>query len=1044
MNSQNSYSRNVFITILVIILFACSVFAGTTGKIAGIVTDKETGNPLPGANVILVNTTRGASTDNNGYFYILNVQPGRYSLKSSVIGYKIMTVSDIRVQVDLTSTVNFELNSTVLEGEEVIVTAERLAVELDVTGSQIIMDIGYLDRAPIADLRGAISQQTGIQNTGTTSFIRGGTSTELNVIMDGTSLNSGIIGDNYQGMNTTAIQEIAIMTGGFNAEYGQAMSGIVNIITRQASTTERGIQGSFQYKTRPAGKYHWGANMYSKDLLKYTEYDLGYWNGEAADAPDYYAWYFNTYFGPGTPTNDSQWNGTKAPTGAQLLDKFDEQMTPDPIMGDYTERTQHEFEGTIYGSFMDNMSFLVSGRYLKGVNIFPQAQEYNPEYNIQAKFDYHISTNQKVTLSLMKGYYKSAGYTTSNWNNMETAQEARWQRNAEVTHPYWEDNMFAPWGGQWQKGPQEKDFFMSSLAYHHMLSNSTFYDVHASYVTDLMEELADYSKMTQPLSVVPWGNSQYDLTGAYNLNARYVALGNRSDSKVVSVKADLVSQVSDAHKIKTGVEFKSYNLDYKHYWFEFAGTDIWHLDNVWDGKPMEFSTYIQDKLEYPGSGIVANIGLRLDAFNANKKYPSSIFDPLGIQPWNGGDGVRPSNISNFWPAHTNPPIGWFTKEGGTEPNNDYSHYFPDEAYEGKNTVDSEWKFALAPRIGISFPITATSKLRFNYGHFYQRPSWTKLMGFPISWQDNDPYNTARMDQWAGWSGNPGLEYERTIQYELGFTKSMLEKYRLDLVGFYKDQSKMTQFGFSGTYSLNGSISDGGWDGANWETFSIVHSSASQDNNNVFYTNNAYRDIRGLEATFERLFNGVWSARLTVNYSLNTGGVNGYWMYDEDEENIHQPHGFEEAKGNWLSSTVVKGDIALVTPRKFGILGDISVAFYYEWFSGPEYTYYSPDYTGLQRPNNKRWSAHKKGDLKFTKQFVLGGVSPIIGLEIYNLFNNHDENLLGGYDLTQWEEEGILPQAGVLDWTNTEDDIWWFYNSRSNPKRMIYLTLALEL
>ncbi len=760
MISHVNYSRNTIITIMVIIFLTCNLFAGTTGKIAGIVTDRETGNPLPGANVLLENTSRGASTDENGYFYILNVQPGIYSLKSSVIGYEILIKSNIRVTVDLTSTINFELNSTVLEGEEVTVTAERLAVELDVTGSQNIMDIGYLERAPIADLRGAISQQTGIQQTGATAFIRGGTATELNVMMDGVSLNSGIIGDNYQGMNTTAIQEIAVMTGGYNAEYGSAMSGIVNIITRQASTTQRGIHGSFQYKTRPSGKYHWGANMYSKDLLKYTEYDLDHWNGEAADAPDYYAWYFNTYYGPGTPTNDSQWNGTNAPTGAQLLAKFDEQMTPDPIMGDYAERTQHEFEGTIYGSFMDNMSFLLSGRYLKGVNIFPQAQEYNPEHNIQAKFDYHISTNQRVTLNLMKGYYKNAGYTQSNWNSMETAQEARWQRNAEVTHPYWEDNMYAPWGGQWQKPPQEKDFFMSSLAYHHTLSNSTFYDVQASYVTDLMEELADYSKMTQPLSVVPWGNSQYDLTGAYNLNARYVSLGNRSDSKVASVKANLVSQVSDAHKIKTGVEFKSYNLDYKHYWFEFSGTDIWHLDNVWDGKPMEFSTYIQDKLEYPGSGIIANIGLRLDAFNANKKYPSSIFDPLGLQPWNGGDGVRPSNVSEFWPALGSEPLDWFTKEGGTEPNNDYSHYFPDEAYDGKNTVESEWKFALAPRIGISFPITVTSKLRFNYGHFYQRPSWTKLMGFPISWQDNDPYNTARMDQWAGWTGNPGLEYEK--------------------------------------------------------------------------------------------------------------------------------------------------------------------------------------------------------------------------------------------------------------------------------------------
>lgn len=1044
MKYNKSYARNLFISILIIFLMTCNVFAGTTGKIAGIVKDAKTGNPLPGANVILENTSRGSSTDENGYFYILNVQPGRYSIKTSVIGYEVTTVSDVLVAADRTVTINFDLNTTVLEGEEVTVSAERKAVELDVTGSENVMDTGFLERSPISDLRDAVSQQTGIQQTGTTTFLRGGTAAELNVVMDGTSLNSGIIGDNYQGMNTTAIQEISVMTGGYSAEYGQAMSGIINVVTKQASTTQKGIHGNFKYRVRPAGQYHWGPNMYSKDLLKYTEYDLDYWNEEAATNPFFYAWYFGTYFGPGTPTDNAKWDGATVPTGAEIFEKFDEQMTPPAVLADYAERTQHEFEGTVYGSFMDNMSFLISGRYIKGVNIFPQALEYNPEYNFQVKLDYHLSQSQKLSLNLMKGYYETASYTQSNWNNMETAQEARWQPNAEIVDAYFDERAYGPWGGVWGKGPQEKNFFMGSLSYHNTLSNSTYFDVQASYLSDTMEELSDFDSMTQPLSVVPWGSIQFDLAFRYMLNARFVALGNATDSKVYTLKGDLVSQVSDAHKIKTGIELKTYDMNYEHYWFEFAGTDIWHLDNVWDGKPMELSAYIQDKVEYPGSGIIANVGIRLDAFNANKKYPSSIFDPLGIQPWNGGDGVRPSNISEFWPATDFTPISWFTKEGGTEPDNDYRHYFPDEAYENENTVESEWKFAIAPRIGISFPTTATSKLRFNYGHFYQRPSWTKMMGFPISWQDNDPYNTARMDQWAGWCGNPDLEYEKTIQYELGFTQSFFDDYKIDVVGFYKDQSKLTQFGFSGTYSLNGSIGNTGWGGAIPTTFSIVHSSAAQDNNNVFYTNSAYRDVRGLELTLERLFDGLWSARITANYSLNTGGVNGYWLYDEDTTKIHQPANFDETKGDWLSAWVIKGDVSYVTPERFGLLGDISIGFYYEWFQGPEYTYYSPDYTGLQRPNNKRWYAHKRGDLKLTKQFNLGGFSPIIGLEIFNVFNDYDLNLLSGNDLQEWEENGRPPQAGVQNWEVTEDHIWGFYNSRSNPKRMFYLTLALEL
>ena len=90
MIDHNVNYHKIFITILVIIFLTCGIFAGTTGKIAGIVTDFETGNPLPGANILLENTTRGASTDENGYFYILNVPPGIYSLSSSVLEVRIL------------------------------------------------------------------------------------------------------------------------------------------------------------------------------------------------------------------------------------------------------------------------------------------------------------------------------------------------------------------------------------------------------------------------------------------------------------------------------------------------------------------------------------------------------------------------------------------------------------------------------------------------------------------------------------------------------------------------------------------------------------------------------------------------------------------------------------------------------------------------------------------------------------------------------------------------------------------------------------------
>jgi hypothetical protein len=587
-----------------------------------------------------------------------------------------------------------------------------------------------------------------------------------------------------------------------------------------------------------------------------------------------------------------------------------------------------------------------------------------------------------------------------------------------------------------------------------------------------MTEKQDYSQLTTDLETLSWGSSWYDLTGRYRLESRLVRLGNWSDSKILAAKGDLTSQVHRAHQIKTGVELKRYDLDYQHYWFEFPSGDIWHLDNVFSGKPMEIAGYFQDKIEYPKSGIVANIGIRISAFNTQQKYPASIYDPLGFQEWNGGDGDNPSNTEPIWQAHRDPndwymidtTVAYYLVDG--EPVRGYKHFFPDSVLFDGNTVSSEWKIAVAPRIGISFPITANSKLRFNYGHFYQRPSWSKLMGFPTSWYESDPYGTVRMDQWMGWYGQPGLTWERTIQYEIGFTQNLFDVFRLDIVGYYKDASGLTRFSYGGTYNNSGGFAQTWF----WspETFSTARNAANDGHDNVFYTNNAYKDMRGVEVTLDKLFNNRWSATMIFNFGVTTGGATGHWQYNEDSTRIHQPWGFEESKLTWITNYMLKGNIEYLTPRglgPLGLLGDINLGLYSEYFAGPQYTYYPKDYTGLQTPNNKRWYPHIRTDLKVVKRVALGKVTPVIGLEVFNLFNNFDRNMLGGDDLIAWEEgeyytdpetgeeikirEHRPPQAlsapVALDeyGRRTEDDIWWFYNSISNPRRMIYLNLSLE-
>jgi len=1024
-----SFSKRIIILSLFIFVFltTSNLIAGTTGKISGTITDQATGDGLAGVNVTIVGTNMGAATGTDGTYFIINIPPGTYSVRVSMMGYKPYTKTDVVIIVDRTTRVDYNLQLAVLEGEEVTVIADRPVIEKDVTGSMAVMNSDKLKRSPVIDLKDAIKQQTGIYSTGETTYIRSGLASEVNYVLDGTSLNSGVLSDNWQRLNTSAMQEVSVLTGGYNAEYGNAMSGVVNVVTKEADISQRNHHGTIKYRMRPAGQYHWGDNMYSNDLWKYPNFDLAYWQGKLQDPGTAagYAQYFQRFYG---------WDGNTTPTAEQLLSTYREQITPDATLGDYTERHEHDVEATFYGSPMDKLSYLVSGRFKNGVNIFPQAKKYNPDYNIQAKFNYHLSSDKKLSLNLLRGYYKSCTYTESNWNNMESSQEARWQPNSDVRHPY-TGQAYAPWGGYWLKGPQEKALNMVTLQWQQTLSPATFYTVQFTYLSDDMTELQDYSKLKTDESTVGWGDSWFDLGGNFRLDAKQMINNNYSNSKVFTAKSDLTSQINNFNQVKTGVEFKLYDVDYQHYYLEFGGGDVWHLDNVFSGKPVESAIYVQDKMEF--SGMIINVGLRFDAFNAQHKYPESIYDPLGFQTWNGGDGAIPSNTEPIWQANMDTK-DWMDLMTTA----DYQRFF-EGVRQDKNTVDSEWKFALAPRIGLAFPITENSKLRFSYGHFCQRPSWSKLMGFPTSWYDSDPLGSVRMDQWQGYYGNPGLTYERTIQYELGFDQNLFDIIRLDVTAYYKDASRLTRFSHNSSYNRSGGgFASTGWGGGNVETFSKSRNIANDGHDNIFYTNNAFKDIRGVEVNAEKLFNNRWAANIMFNYGLSTGGQAGYWEYREDADAVHQPHSFSEGKTTWISSYILKGGVSYVTPGDlgfFGIVDNITISLFHEYFAGPEYTWYPKDYTDLQTPENKRWYPHNRTDLKFVKRIALGSITPVIGVEVFNLFNCFDRVLPGGTNLDNWENDKEMPK----NWRSNENDKWNFYNSISNPKRMIYFTLSLE-
>ena len=235
-----------------ILLLPFFVFAGTTGKLAGTIKDAQTGEPLVGANVMIEGTNFGAATNADGEYVILNISPGRYNIKFSFIGYETVVMQNVVIVVDQTTTLPVELNPQSIQVDEIIVTARTPLVQKDVTSSISVVTREEIESLPVANFTELLSLQAGVTGSGSNLHIRGGRSNEVAYMIDGTIVVDPLLGGLATDINNDAIQEMSLLSGTFNAEYGNALSGVVNIVTRdgadkfsgklEARTSEFGIE----------------------------------------------------------------------------------------------------------------------------------------------------------------------------------------------------------------------------------------------------------------------------------------------------------------------------------------------------------------------------------------------------------------------------------------------------------------------------------------------------------------------------------------------------------------------------------------------------------------------------------------------------------------------------------------------------------------------------------------------------------------------------------------------------------------------------------
>jgi outer membrane receptor protein involved in Fe transport len=952
--------------IAMVFILATAAFSGTSGKIAGKVTDKSTGEPIVGANVTVRELKMGSVTNLNGEYFILKVPPGTYTVTVSMVGYEGLTTTHVEIIVDRTTTVNASIAATDIEGETVVVVAERPVIDKNLTASEQVVTSLTIEMAGFKSVNEALLTQPGIfvdnsmlawQRGRTRGYVRGSSIVQAVYMLDNLSVNSGLVSDNYTGFNTSSIEQISILTGGYNAEYGEGRSEIVNIVSREASP---GVHGTFLVRMRPAGVYHFGRNMYSWENNDYVSTGIDYWTAQSKDVNSRYY---------GLPPDS-------------LLTAWRKQSTPNDTLARYAERPQLEYEGTILGGINENLSLLVSGRYKNGVGIFPQAIPYNPEYNFQGYVNYKITPELKIRVGGFLGGYESADYTATNMNTSEYGQESSWLAPMRIDEQYARAK-FNLWGAPYRQWPEKREWSQLYGRVSQVLNDRSFYDFTVSYLKDRMDRSDRYGRI--PLSV--WLPDVVSMVPRYTLQA-YYHTWTKQFSQSYQVKGDYTNQISQAHNVKAGFGLKAHDFSYENFAAASGGSRV-NDANVFNGNPYEGNVYVQDKFET--EGLVINLGLRMDFFNQNRSAPKNMYDPLAFQV--GTPGHVPGE--------------------------------PDGIPGTPELQRTSTKYAFAPRIGISHPITENAVLHLVYGHFYQRPSWTKMFGFTfVNYTTDtttmmDPYakQTTYMDEWQGYYGNPDLGFERTIQYEVGVDYNIADILRLDVTGYYKDATREANV-ITGVYPATRTATKA-----------------------LIVSNSGYSDVRGIETKFSSRFDGAFNFGLSHEVYWSYSGEVGYSrLYEPGSPNINVPKGERQSQGAWADYQRIKGWASLAWGKEeypVGLrwLSDFSVYSNVWWRQGDPYTYHAPGDPSTE-PNNMRWFNYYQIDLRVAKGFDLMGVRAELSVEVKNLFNFQFLRLLEGDDLTRYMENPDAPDEVRLPKTVDfpEPNVWEWYSYEVPPRQ----------
>lgn len=737
-------SRKLFLMLPCILLLPALLFA-QTGKIKGQVVDRETGDALPGANVVIAGTSLGAAADINGDFFILNVPPGDYALKASFIGYRDVTITNVVVNIDLTTTINFEMPSEAVEVSEIEIVAERPLVNKSATNAVRITNAETFEKLPIRGVQGVYGLQPGVTVQGGNVYIRGGRKDEVGFFVEGSSSRNVLNGANAISIIPEALEEAQIQAGGYNAEYGGANAGIISQTLRSGSND---YHARLQLETDQWPGQDFGDKRLDTYSYGYSDYVLTLSGPVMKNKIKFFVAGQRTHF------DDSRrvfWTGVNLPQAFRNQFGID-QITDSGVRG---------------GKAGDPVEPIV----LPDGNIDDPRTQWN--VNASLSFDYNPVL---VRLTASSTFQEDDIVGTRPLLDVLSADVRRGETE------------------------QSNNLFTGKLT--HLLSNTTFYELNVSFFDRRVKSFEpafgdNYLAYGDSIEVARaygaavaddyrqrgLGPANYDVANfPFSRPGERRTGYSKEKQSYISADLDFTTQYKN-HEIKFGGSFERWTVrriaglgserlfnlllsqpnlaralrngpsdpgyedaiftfrrsgNINAYGYDVLGNEVDDDSNLFDApkKPVLGAFYIQDKFEV--GDLVINAGVRFDYFDFDQRIPANLANPeFDLDDFN----IPQSSLK-----------------------------------------DIDAKTEISPRLGFAFPVTDRTVFHVQYGRFVQAPQFTNVYsGRGIR---------ALIFGAGNFVSNPSvakdLDPVTTVQYEIGFNQALTDFAAFDLTAFYRD------------------------------------------------------------------------------------------------------------------------------------------------------------------------------------------------------------------------------------------------------------------